>query len=274
MEPPIGPEFNLELQLPDATTPLVILLGPGDCGRTMLISRLARWLIGKGYMLEPSKFIKSMRSERIEQICNRYMDAINSDYPTQKAYGCNFMSLKVINSSGEPICQILDSPGDLFFDLLWSELPFPYFIIQLIKSTNPKTWMFIVERNWKDEKDRLNYADKIIKMLSLIEPSDRVIFTCSKSDCHPGLFNAGQPNVPQFFKDIKNQYPGIFSKYEVKNPIVRLWRKYNCDFVVFSAGAFYDTADGGLYYSPSKDLYPANLWKSIIKNLRKMNKKK
>lgn len=266
MEPPIGPEFNLELHLPDATTPLVILLGPRSCGKTMLMVRLAHWLSGNGYTVVPSQFINIVPNERLIQIWNQLIDSINDGYPTQKAHECHFMSIKVINRFGEPICQILDSPGDFFFDPNYPQHLFPRYIIQLIESTNPKTWIYIVEHRWKDAKNKLNYANKIVEMQSLIYPSDKVFFICNKSDLHPALFNTGQPNVSQFFIDVKNEYPGIFSKYENKNPISRLWRKYNCDFVVFSAGTFNTAADGRLHYTPSRDSYSAGLWKIIAKD--------
>ena len=184
------------------------------------------------------------------------------------------------------IC-LLELPGHLFFDqcrnldhkrLLELERLFHSYFSTLVNSSNPKIWFFFVESFWphycyKDDYSSMRrlYAERILDMEEIIPSTDKVVFICAKVDLHHGLFKNGQPDVPQFFKDIKNQYPGIFSKYEVKNPIVRLWRKYNCDFVAFSAGSFYMTYEGGLSYSPSKDLYPANLWKSITKNLRKMN---
>jgi hypothetical protein len=101
-----------------------------------------------------------------------------------------------------------------------------------------------------------------------VQSKDRVIFTCHKADLHSALFNNGIPNKTQFFKEIKNQYEGIFSKYMNKNPITKLWRTYNFDFVVFSAGTFNKTADNKETYDAGSDKYPAKLWKSIVKTVR------
>lgn len=249
-------------------SPIIILFGARSSGKTMTLVRLTRWLKAHDYQVEPDRNFRPSNSEFYKKMCDSFDENVNSDYAASRNQILNFMLVKVMNKYGEPICQILEAPGEHYFDDKYPNREFPLYINKICTTDNPKTWMFIVERNWKDAKDRLNYANKIIKMQSLIEPSDRVIFTCHKSDLHPALINAGQPNVPQFFKDIKNQYPGIFSKYENKNPISRLWRKYNFDFVVFSAGTFNDTADGGQSYNPSKERNPAALWKAIMKTVK------
>jgi GTPase SAR1 family protein len=277
MEPDLTriPDVNrIIVNLNDKTTPIVVLFGPQSCGKTMMTIRLTRWLRAHYYHVEPDRNFRPSNSEFYKKMCDSFDENVNSDYAAGHIHLCNFMLIKVSDKYGEPICQILEAPGDHYFDDKYPNMEFPLYIYKICTTYNPKIWMFIVERNWKDAKDRLNYANKIIKMQSLIKPSDRVMFTCHKVDLHPGLFVAGQPNVPQFFKDIENQYPGIFSKYENKNPISRLWRKYNCDFVVFSAGSFNATYEGGQCYVSTCDTYPLTLWKSITKNLQKINKNK
>lgn len=277
MEPDLTriPDVNrIIVNLNDKTTPIVVLFGPQSCGKTMMTIRLTRWLRAHHYHVEPDHNFRPVNDELYKKMCDSFDENVNSDYAAERTHLCNFMLVKVMNKYGEPICQLLEAPGDHYFDDKYPNTGFPLYINRICATDNPKIWMFIVERNWKDEKDRLNYADKIIKMQSLIKPSDRVMFTCHKADLHPGLFVAGQPIVPQFFKDIENQYPGIFSKYENKSPISRLWRKCNCDFVVFTAGSFNATYEGGQCYMPSCDTYPSTLWKSITKNLRKINKNK
>jgi hypothetical protein len=178
------------------------------------------------------------------------------------------MLIKVMNKYGEPICQILEATGEHYFDRAHPNVAFPRYINTICTINNPRIWLFIVESNWENQQDRLNYANKIIKMQSQIESKDRVIFTCHKADLHRALFDAGKPNKKQFFRNIKNQYPGIFSKYMNKNPITKLWRTYNFDFVIFSAGLFNETKDNRKAYVQSNDKYPAELWKSILKTVK------
>ena len=43
-----------------------------------------------------------------------------------------------------------------------------------------------------------------------------------------------------------------------------MFRPYNFDFICFSAG-YFDEKD---IYIPSQNIYPENLWKVILKNIR------
>ena len=79
--------------------------------------------------------------------------------------------------------------------------------------------------------------------------------------------NNGIPNEKRFFQEIKNQYPGIFSRYKNKNPITSLFNSYNFEFVVFSAGTFNPTTDKRQVYTQGKDFYPERLWKAISKGI-------
>ena len=251
-------------------SPVIILFGARSSGKTMTLIRLTRWLKKQGYKVEPDRNFRPSNSARYKEMCDTFDKVVNRDYAAHQTNVVSFMLVKVMNKYGEPICQILEAPGEHYFDKdrLNLNLDFPRYINAICTIDNPKTWMFIVERNWENAQDRLNYANTIIKMQSQIESKDRVIFTCHKADLHPALFSAGQPNKEQFFKDIKNQYQGIFSKYMNQNPITKLWKKYNFDFVVFSAGLFNDTRDHGQSYTQSNDRYPAELWKSIMKTVK------
>lgn len=249
-------------------SPVIILFGAGASGKTMTLIRLTRYLKSQGYKIEPDRTFRPSNSEHYKQMCDTFDETVNSDYAADLTRTISFMLIKVMNKYGEPICQILEAPGEHYFSAVFPNSPFPRYINTICTIDNPKTWLFIVEANWKDQQDRLNYANKIIKMQSLIEPKDRVIFTCHKADLHPELFDAGRPNKEQFFKNVKNQYHGIFSKYLNKNPITKFFRKYNFDFVVFSAGLFNDTIDKGQSYVQSNDRYPAELWKSILKTVK------
>lgn len=250
-------------------SPVVILFGAGGSGKTMTLIRLTRFLKTQGYRIEPDRTFRPANSNHYKQMCDTFNETVNSDYAADRTRVVSFMLIKVMNKYGEPICQILEAPGEHYFSK--EEEPnkqFPRYINAICTIDNPKTWVFIVESNWQDHQDRLNYANKIIEMQSQIEPKDRVIFTCHKADLHQSLFNAGRPNKEQFFKNIKNQYPGIFSKYMNNNPLTKHFRPYNFDFVIFSAGLFNKTIDGSNTYVQSNDRYPAELWKSILKTVK------
>lgn len=248
--------------------PVIILFGAGSSGKTMTLIRLTRWLKKHGYKVEPDRNFRPSNSSHYREMCDTFDTIVNSDYAVGSTGILSFMLVKVMNKYGEPICQILEAPGEHYFDEKFPNKPFPRYINDICTIDNPKTWMFIVESDWKDLQDRKNYADKIIRMQAQIEPKDRIIFTCHKADKQPALFSAGQPNREQFFKNLTNQYQGIFTKYMNQNPITKLWRKFNFDFVIFSAGLFNDTNDGGQSYTQSNDRYPAELWRAILKTVK------
>ena len=255
-------------------SPIILLFGAKTSGKTMTLVRLTRWLKDHGYKVMPDRNFRNSDSENYETMCNTFDKSVNSDYAAAGTHDLNFMLVKVMNEYGEPFCQLLEAPGEHYFDHEDPQAPFPTYITKICNSSKHfKTWVFIVEKDWKNDEIKRNYAEKIKAMQAKIKPSDRVIFTCHKADIHEELINAGGPNKEQFFNEIKNQYPGIFDRYVNKNPISRFWRKYNFDFVVFSAGSFpklreknYDGATER--YEQGDDSYPAELWNAIKKTVK------
>ncbi|MBK6698390.1 MAG: hypothetical protein IPG55_00525 [Saprospiraceae bacterium] len=259
---------KIEVVISDPS-PVVVLFGARTSGKTMTLVRLTRYLRTLGYKIEPERIFRPSNSKHYEEMCDEFDKNINAnDILAEGTSVISFMLVKVMNNNGEPICQILEAPGEHYFDEKHPKNPFPRYINSICTTNNPKTWVFIVEKDWKDPTVRNNYAKKIIDMESQIESNDKIIFTCHKADLHPALLPQGNPNVQQFFKDIKNQYEGIFEKYLNKTPIINWFRKYNFDFVVFSAGMFNKTKEGGQTYNPGKDKYPAMLWKAILKTVK------
>ncbi len=263
------PAEEISVNISDPS-PIIILFGAGASGKTMTLVRLTRWLLKQGYRVEPDRAFRPSSSQRYQELCDRFEETINSNTNASRTAVLDFMLVRVMNKYGEPICQILEAPGEHYFDPSNPTAPFPYYINAITQLDNFKTWMFIIEYNWKDAKDRMNYAAKIRNMQALLNPDDRVIFTCHKADLHPSLFVNGMPNTEQFFRNVQNQYQGIFTNYENRNPISKLWRKYNFDFVVFSAGRFSKSSvDSGVQiYTQSNDRYPDDLWRAIMKTVK------
>lgn len=259
---------NIEVVIADPS-PVVVLFGARTSGKTMTLVRLTRYLRKHGYKIEPDRIFRPSNSEHYKKMCDEFDKNINSnDISTEGTAVISFMLVKIMNENGEPICQILEAPGEHYFDIDAPKEPFPRYINEICSINNSKTWVFIVEKDWKDPSVRNNYAKKIIDMESQIESKDKIIFTCHKADKHKALLTKGNPNVEQFFKDIKNQYEGIFEKYINKTPILNWFSKYNFEFVVFSAGVFNDLKEGGQTYNQGKDKYPAELWKAIMKTVK------
>lgn len=246
--------------------PIVIFFGARTSGKTMTLVRLTRYLLSQGYKVEPDKVFRGANSTTYQAMCEKFNDTITSDNAATGTSVIGFMLVTVRDKNGRPICQLLEAPGEHYFDAKNKTAQFPRYINEILAMKNRRTWVFIVERNWEESSIRNAYANKIISMQNIIPVSDKVIFTCHKADLSPGLFSDGRPNIQQFRNDIKNQYPGIFSRYTNNNPITSLWAPYRFEFTVFSAGSFNKLANGkDQSYTPGPDFYPANLWGKIKK---------
>jgi hypothetical protein len=251
-------------------SPVIILFGAGESGKTMTLIRLSKFLIQHGYKVSPERTFRNARDTHYQNMCNNFTSIVNSTKAPGRNQVIDFMLVKVMDKWGRPICQLLEAPGEHYFDPAYPNRSFPAYINAISQSNNRRTWVFIVEKDWLNQSDRNNFASKITQLQQAYvkTPGDKVIFTCHKADLHPQYMDGGRYNVPLFFNDIKNQYPNIFSKYVNNNPISKLWRKYSFDFVVFSAGLFSDDGEGGQNYVPSNPSNPALLWKSILKTVK------
>ena len=273
--PPGGWEDNgtvdTSIAITDHFAPVVILWGPRDCGKTMTLIRLTRYLESQGYWVEPDRLFRPSYDEHYISICENYMQMCHSVYVPDTM---PFMLIKVRERSGRPLCQIIKLPGELCFDSKSSINTPPYnsLINTLLSIPNRRTWVFITELNWEDSKTRSTYAAYIGKLLPSIR-KDQIIFTCNKMDKYNVLFLAnGQPNIKQLLRNVRDQYPNIFNLLENKKSIIRIFKKWNFDFVPFSSGEFTLTGDDRVCYIPSPDYYPRMLWKAIIKALRNNGK--
>ena len=250
-------------------SPIVILFGAGACGKTMTLIRLTNYLKSKGYIVEPERTFRPAYSKSYKEACDTFSSVVNSTDAPGRTNKLSFMLVKVMDEQGRPICQILEAPGEHYFTKEDPKREFPKYIKDFASYPNRRTWVFIVEKDWEDQQDRNNYAEKITEMQNqYVELKDKAIFTCHKADLHNALFTRGIPNEDLFFQAIKNQYPNIFKKYESKHPIKKHFKQYDFDFVVFSAGRFSDTEDKKKTYSPGSPDFPAKLWNAILKTVR------
>jgi hypothetical protein len=258
-------------------SPVVILFGAGSSGKTMTLIRLSKFLIDNGYRIEPVRTFRDARDTHYKEMCDKFPELINSSKAPGRTHNVDFMLVKVTDKWGHPICQLLEAPGEHYFNPQKpNEINFPTYLQTIKEHRSRKTWMFIIEKDWApqipnytDDSIRRLYASKIKKLQDnyvLLAEGDKVIFTLHKADKH---LIGGQLNVPQLFKDVKGQYPSIFDNYQNTIPVIKWFKPYIFDFVPFSAGSFTDDGIGGEHYIlGKKDKYPALLWKSILKTVK------
>lgn len=250
--------------IPDQTTPIVVLFGPPSSGKTITLLRMIKYLEENHYQVEPETVFRPASDTHYARMCVELREQAYSNYAPSPTDVISFMLVKVLYQ-GHPVCQILEAPGEHYFNGK-AETDFPTYINGICASNNRKIWVFFVEQDWgANQNERDLYAKKICGMQSNVSQKDKVVFLYNKVDKRKAQYNdAGRPILSSFFQNISNQYPGIFDRYSNKNWLMKLlYGKYNFESVCFSSGTFNRTADGRQVWTRGKDFYCEDLWKII-----------
>ena len=178
-----------------------------------------------------------------------------------------------IIKDGRRLCQILESPGEYLFNPNKPSEPFPSYVNTIIHSNNRKLWAIMVEPDWRNVEDRINFVTRIHELSTRMDVKDKTLFIFNKIDKTNFVRTRNQINVPQAKVEISNLYPGIFEMFRNQNPITKLWKDYLCGFVPFQTGTYTQTTKmdsrGNVVYNYQEgpDHYPQILWEQIRKSI-------
>ena len=265
---------QIRVTIADGRAPLVILFGPPACGKTMTLVRLARYLNKKGYIISPVKTFRPSDDQNYVEICKpeNFNRIINSPDAANSTANISFMLVEIIKD-GKRLCQILESPGEYLFNPNKPSEPFPSYVNTIIHSNNRKLWAIMVEPDWRNVEDRINYVTRINDLSTRMDVRDKTLFIFNKIDKTNFTRKKGQINIPQARVEISNLYPGIFETFRNQNPISKLWKNYLCGFVPFQTGTYTQTTKmdsrGNVVYNYQEgaDYYPQILWEQISKSI-------
>ena len=236
--------------------PLVVLFGPPACGKTMTLVRLTRYLQSEGYIISPIRTFRPASDTNYDDICRNFDVMINSNNAAASTNRVSFMLVDVLNKNGRSLCQILEAPGEHYFDLKEPNKEFPAYVNTIIQSSNRKIWMIMLEPEWEDTQDRKNYVTKITRLK--YNKIDKTLF----------VRNIGNVNCEAAIRKTEEEFPNIFKPFENLNPITKFISKYRCEFVPFQTGTYTDTEDGGRTYQEGPREYCAKLWSVLLKKIR------
>lgn len=256
---------SISVTIADRDAPLVVLFGPPACGKTMTLVRMTRFLKSEGYVVSPIRTFRPTSDANYLGICNDFDATMNNDNAAKATTRISFMLVEVVKN-GRRICQILEAPGEYYFNPKNPNASFPNYINTIIASSNRKVWAIMVEPDWMDQTDRFNYVTKISRLKQSMRPKDSVVFVFNKIDLTNYVRTVGNINISAAINEVKNLYPNIFIPFMNQNPITRLWREYNCDFIPFQTG-FYTKAVNGITYQEGPREYCVKLWESIMKKI-------
>jgi len=255
----------IRTNITDTQTPIAVFFGPASSGKTMALLRMIRFFKDNmGFHVEADRTFRPSHDRHYARMCNELPQMVNSQFAPSNTDAISFMLVKVLDQSGRPVLQILEAPGEHYFDETLPSTPFPAYIQHIIHSIpNRKIWVYFVEQDWLDQTDRNNYATKISQMQTLT-PRDKLIFLFNKCDKKLYQYDKnGHPRKDLFLKSIEQQYPGIFTRYSNSGISRFLFGPYNFSSVCFSSGTFSPTNDGLQTWIIGQTFYCQDFWNAI-----------
>ncbi|MBR5688010.1 MAG: hypothetical protein IKX36_08640 [Prevotella sp.] len=256
---------KIAVTIADNQSPIVVLFGPPACGKTMTLIRLTRYLKNNGYLVLPVESFRPSTDIHYKKMCKGYNEMVNNNDAAKSTANISFMLVRVLDEYGKPICQILEAPGEYYYNPSKPQESFPVYVNNIKNGPNRKIWCYMVEPNWKDASDRLGYVDKINNLKTNMRPSDKAVFIFNKIDLTPYVISPGQINVKQARREIESLYPGIFARFRVRGIF---GTSDNFTFVPFHTGDYSKTIDGNYSFQQGPDEYPRALWKTILNYVR------
>lgn len=256
---------SINVTIADQDAPLIILFGPPACGKTMTLVRLTRFLQNQGYTIAPIRTFRPTTDTHYKEMCDNFDQMINNNNAAAGNSRISFMLVEVIKN-GKRLCQILEAPGEYYFNPEKPNDHFPNYVNRIIASGNRKIWSILVEPDWQNEIDRRNYVTRISNLKQKMRMNDKVVFIYNKIDKTNFVRSVGDINIPAAIQDIQYLYPNLFVPFLNQNPITKLFKKFNCDFVPFQTGD-YTQAINGLTYQEGPDEYCNNLWSTLLSKI-------
>jgi hypothetical protein len=243
--------------------PTVVLYGAASSGKTMALIRLARYLRTRGYTVEPV-FNFRPGNEFYQNCCRQFNDLINKDIASDSTNIVSFLLL-LVKCNGKKICQVLEAPGEHFFNKDQPEADYPAYIHRIINLPHPKIWTFFIEKNWETQSIRDSYSSKIVKLFGRIKHRDHVVLLYNKADQCTDYLKNDEPIRSLFLKDAMEQYSVLFSRIVLGGIIERILKSNSraADFEPFSSGTFTTSRNNTKQFIQSIDYYPRHLWQAI-----------
>lgn len=254
----------ISITIADRSNPIVVLFGPPACGKTMTLVRLTRYLRTIGYAVDPITSFRPATDAHYSKMCNEFPSMIGSSDAANSTKNISFMMVRVMDNVGRVVCQILEAPGEYYYNPDDKDEPnvdFPRYVNAIKNSTNRKIWCYMVEPNWKHFDQSLNYVSKIQKLKRNMRPADKAIFIFNKIDLTPFVITPGHVNMKSARKEVEDLYPGIFTPFRSRGVF---GTSDNFELVPFHTGDYSKKIGGGFSFEPGPDEYPKKLWQTIL----------
>ncbi len=259
---------KIKVTITDERAPIVVLFGPPSCGKTMTLVRLSRYLYREGFKVEVDAEFKEKTDSHYQELIKTFDSMVESEKAATGTDLISFLLVKVSDKQGKTICQILEAPGEHYFNPNDSKAVFPKYVNTIIQSNNRKIYSIFVEPSWDEASSRKGYVERVKKLSTMMSNGDKVLFIFNKIDKTNFVIRPGVISMNNAIKNIMDLYPNMFEAFKNQNPITKFFKKFNCEVVPFQTGMYNGTVDGGLMYTQSDDIYPKILWNKLYSLVR------
>ncbi len=260
---------KIQITLRDSEVPIVVLFGPPACGKTMTLVRLSRYLRDVlNYTVQPDNKFRPDDDVNYQKMCSEFNDMLSSDQAAKSTSNMSFMLVRVLDKHGNLLVQLLEAPGELYYnpnDKREPNVDFPRPVRVIRSSKHRKIWCHMLEPNWEFHSQAGKYVDKIKKLHSSPKVGDSNIFIFNKVDESNFVISTGVVNSKAMIREIDGIYPNIFVPFTTHGIF---GTSFNFQVVPFQTGEYCHAADGTKSFDPGPDEYPALLWKVIYKLIR------
>lgn len=142
----------------------------------------------------------------------------------------------------------------------------PVNLLEILEAPNKKIWLFLLDfGGYLNGSQRKAYVERILEIKKIINPKDKVVFVATKVDQICDFYDKrGRIIKENVFNELSCMYPNLVENFKNTKLFISMFRPYNFDFICFSA-CYHNGED---MYMPSQNIYPENLWKVILKNIK------
>lgn len=242
--------------------PLLIFFGPRNVGKTVTLLRFCHYIRKQqDCKIRPNpdfwdntRYAKS--TERFEEML------MTQRYAPDATGEVDFLLLDVMRK-GRRFCQILEAPGEHFFDTSNPQRHnYPSYLKQIFMADYKKIFFFFFSPSMMDAKNRTFYANQIVNLLEThTGKQDKIAFLYNKVD-KTDFFSGGGLQV----NEVKREFVSDEANTDLLSFLKRSRQFRFNTLIPFSAGSFEEhTNEIRQTWLPSDDRYPKNMWKQLLK---------
>ncbi len=245
---------------------VVLLIGPREVGKTITLMRLAIFLQrNEKVSLRPNKTFRTDEAYNIA--VESFMKELDDHhYSPERTGEINFLLLDIYKNA-ELFCQILEAPGEAYFDpIKIRKESFPPYISDILLNREVrKAFVIFYEEGMLNNSSPVAYSSRLASLAARMNKKhDSVIILFNKCDKYLDLYEGSKPNEKQFIKLFRSNpdYKEFFGALERTG--------ITPSYVVFSNGDFQKVRKVGEEkererWIHSSDDFPEKLWRTIEK---------